>query len=661
MDCLPIPFVCFQCGTDQNPCHCKVVGPTIGFASAIVLAWWEEGAETLKAFFDDEKPSEDSTDQRLEDLLDLLEPLKVGEEPQNSSIVGVTSSEHGSPPKPLFTVDTIDTSSPVFTGTTTRTRRTSLQPETSTRASSAVPDTAATLDLSPENGTIAPSSLEAPIENDPTGLQTVKGKRSDDHGLPKAIDSSILSQEDDTTVVHDPSSAAVSFFPPNPYSDEPVQYPSQQAAPTVSSVFNGQLGNDYRQDIEDTSADSSLTSLASNDDQMNQYDLRDQLADYKRYLADTPSPPPTSPLSPPPSILTTRYADPDIMGGADPEDDETTLFSIASTPSKPIIKLGKVAPKEPDDDRGLRDTGGLGTVNEADDELADDTDADDIEQQQAHEDEPAQKRLLATVTGDEKQPGTDAKAVAPPEEHTIKDRLRRRMQESKANVTSTSALRDSPDELAPESADELADPSPSHGSLSLVKSRINKSKPSRSRAKKPPNTPALAPLEKIVGVPRATRGATANRQLAGIPGTPSPRKVEENTRELRSLDATPILYTRTRTGTATAESTPEPGTQGSVKPVPKRTKFATSASEVTRLGSPTPKVTPAKTSKGAPATRKRAPRKNKTAESKQDDDTMPEKLNEATTKRKREEEDGETEEQPTRASKRIAGAEPEGE
>ncbi|THZ87488.1 hypothetical protein D6C88_05185 [Aureobasidium pullulans] len=40
MDCLPIPFVCFQCGTDQNPCHCKVVGPTIGFASAIVLAVW---------------------------------------------------------------------------------------------------------------------------------------------------------------------------------------------------------------------------------------------------------------------------------------------------------------------------------------------------------------------------------------------------------------------------------------------------------------------------------------------------------------------------------------------------------------------------------------------------------------------------------------------
>ncbi|RDI77840.1 COP9 signalosome complex subunit 1 [Venturia inaequalis] len=38
MDCIPIPWVCFQCGTDQNPCHCNVVGPTIGFGCAVVLA-----------------------------------------------------------------------------------------------------------------------------------------------------------------------------------------------------------------------------------------------------------------------------------------------------------------------------------------------------------------------------------------------------------------------------------------------------------------------------------------------------------------------------------------------------------------------------------------------------------------------------------------------
>ncbi|KAJ5728390.1 hypothetical protein N7493_004720, partial [Penicillium malachiteum] len=34
----PIFPICFQCGTDQNPCHCKVVGPTLGFCSTIVAA-----------------------------------------------------------------------------------------------------------------------------------------------------------------------------------------------------------------------------------------------------------------------------------------------------------------------------------------------------------------------------------------------------------------------------------------------------------------------------------------------------------------------------------------------------------------------------------------------------------------------------------------------
>jgi hypothetical protein len=38
MDCIPVPIVCFQCGTDQNPCHCKVVGPTIGFLVTVGMA-----------------------------------------------------------------------------------------------------------------------------------------------------------------------------------------------------------------------------------------------------------------------------------------------------------------------------------------------------------------------------------------------------------------------------------------------------------------------------------------------------------------------------------------------------------------------------------------------------------------------------------------------
>ncbi|KNG51708.1 hypothetical protein TW65_011045 [Stemphylium lycopersici] len=37
-DCVPLPIVCFQCGTDQNPCHCKVIGPTIGFVITVGMA-----------------------------------------------------------------------------------------------------------------------------------------------------------------------------------------------------------------------------------------------------------------------------------------------------------------------------------------------------------------------------------------------------------------------------------------------------------------------------------------------------------------------------------------------------------------------------------------------------------------------------------------------
>ncbi|KAL1590297.1 hypothetical protein WHR41_01231 [Cladosporium halotolerans] len=39
-DCgfLPLPVVCIQCGTNQNPCHVKVVGPTLGFILGILLA-----------------------------------------------------------------------------------------------------------------------------------------------------------------------------------------------------------------------------------------------------------------------------------------------------------------------------------------------------------------------------------------------------------------------------------------------------------------------------------------------------------------------------------------------------------------------------------------------------------------------------------------------
>ncbi|KAF2862878.1 hypothetical protein K470DRAFT_255406 [Piedraia hortae CBS 480.64] len=36
-DFLPMP-VCIQCGTNQNPCHLKIVGPTLGFVLLVVMA-----------------------------------------------------------------------------------------------------------------------------------------------------------------------------------------------------------------------------------------------------------------------------------------------------------------------------------------------------------------------------------------------------------------------------------------------------------------------------------------------------------------------------------------------------------------------------------------------------------------------------------------------
>ncbi|RYP14353.1 hypothetical protein DL765_006456 [Monosporascus sp. GIB2] len=37
MDCLP-PIFCIQCGTHDNPCRCKVVGPTLGFFVTVGMA-----------------------------------------------------------------------------------------------------------------------------------------------------------------------------------------------------------------------------------------------------------------------------------------------------------------------------------------------------------------------------------------------------------------------------------------------------------------------------------------------------------------------------------------------------------------------------------------------------------------------------------------------
>ncbi|KAJ7295960.1 hypothetical protein O6H91_07G121100 [Diphasiastrum complanatum] len=38
--------ICVECGTTQNPCRCKIVGPTLGFVAMIIAAVieWPVGA-----------------------------------------------------------------------------------------------------------------------------------------------------------------------------------------------------------------------------------------------------------------------------------------------------------------------------------------------------------------------------------------------------------------------------------------------------------------------------------------------------------------------------------------------------------------------------------------------------------------------------------------
>ncbi|KAH0385277.1 hypothetical protein KCU92_g3707, partial [Aureobasidium melanogenum] len=916
--------------------------------------WWEEGAETLKAFFDGDTPHTDTTDQRLEDLLDLLEPSKVCAEPSRSSNAGVKLSgsaenttdssafqqeqkydlrhcgnqsiepssndnqlraeavslsndlssatnsvhfesvENGVAPaitkdtqdsqshsegldlKNLLSIpdintssDAVNTSSPLFTGTTTSTRQTSPQPGSSTRASSILADPAVSFYPSLEKETIAPSPPEAPklgssarnatddhsedlpseltkrnnntaladstapvedgvasapfdhihngtftehsanseglttvSENDPTGLQAVKDEISDENGLPKDIDSSILSQEDDDTVVHDPSAAATSFFPPNPYSDIPfgsgtvseeedvsiVHDPSAAtsffppnpysdvpfndsfyAAPT-STASKKELSDENHEHIYDSSGDSTLTSLASGDEQMPEIQLVNQVKGREGY---TPSPPPISPLTPPPPYFTdTTHANADVMGGVDPKKDGDTIpLATASTLNPPIARLGDVTLKQHAVDDKLQNNKGLDTANEVFDEPATKTSSDSLtlvakrKQEHPHADEPAQKRRLAPITEDEHQPGINTETVLTSEEETIKSKSERPVRKGKNKATSRSAQRDSPDELAPTSPEELADSSALNPfSLNrelqkIGKTKLDRSTTSRSRTKKPVNS--SAPLRKLVGFERDTRGGVGRRELAGLLAASPPRKAAEkekldvdgrlrsqsqtpapastsdtvtaaqttiaaetietnetstptqskknrlpgahpmSAQELRDLGNTPILESRTRTRTATVEPAPESTTQDTAKLGPKRYKSAISNAEVERLGivevkesrtrnstaEPTPVPTPAPTpakrakkpvakpvaqisskpspfalvskSKGTPKIKAPAKTKKKAAKLEQKQESPVGKQTKTMAKRKREEDGEEVEGGVTRASKRVAGGEPE--
>ncbi|KAG9594343.1 hypothetical protein KCU77_g3141, partial [Aureobasidium melanogenum] len=861
--------------------------------------WWEEGAETLKAFFDGDTPHVETTDQRLEDLLDLLEPLKVCEEPSRSSNAGVNlsglventtdssafrqqqkydlshcgsqsiepssndnqlqaeavslsnnlfsatnsvhvdpvengvapaatkdtqdSQSHSEDPalKNAFSISVINTSSdaintsPLFTGRITSTRQTSPQPDSATRASSILADPAVSFYPSLEKETLAPSPPEAPklgssirnatadhsedlppeiteqnnntaltdlpapvedgaasapfdhihngtfneysatseeitTENDPTGLQAVKDEISDEHGLPKAIDSSILSQEDDASVVHDPSAAATSFFPPNRYSDIP--YDSGFYVAQVPSTAS----DENHEHIDDSSADSTLTSLASDNEQLPESQPVNQINSREGY---TPSPPPISPLTPPPSFVDTTQTNADVMGEVNLEKGDHTI-PVASKSSQPVTRLSSITREQDAGDATLQRTKSLDTINEVVDELANDNGVGGTKtslvpltlvnakrkQENPHADEPAQKRRLSPITEDEHQPRANIETILASEKKVVKINSRKPAQKRRNKATHKSAQRDSLDKLAPASPDELANSPPSNP--------FNLNRESETPAK-----PKLAPLRKLIGVQRATRGGVGRKELAGLLAASPPRTAAEkeksdaggrlrsqsqtpapastsdsatvtqttiaaetnetstpaqpkrnrlpgahpmSAQKLRDLGDTPILETRTRTRTATVEPAPEPATQDTAKPAPKRTKSAISNAEVERLGIvevkesrtrnstaeptrvPTPAPTPAKRakkpvvksvaqiggkpspfalvskSKGTPRNKGPATTKKKTAKLEQKKETPVEKQTKTMAKRKREEDGEEVEGGATKASKRVAGVEPEG-
>ncbi|RAH87466.1 hypothetical protein BO86DRAFT_3847 [Aspergillus japonicus CBS 114.51] len=56
----PILPICFQCGTDQNPCRCKVVGPTLVLVCRIYLYGCRcchllPGIDLLRVLFDEDR------------------------------------------------------------------------------------------------------------------------------------------------------------------------------------------------------------------------------------------------------------------------------------------------------------------------------------------------------------------------------------------------------------------------------------------------------------------------------------------------------------------------------------------------------------------------------------------------------------------------------
>ncbi|KAI5208276.1 hypothetical protein E4T39_01628 [Aureobasidium subglaciale] len=415
------------------------------------------------------------------------------------------------------------------------------------------------------------------LETDPTGLQTIKDELSDQYGLITNHDSSIISLEDDVTVLHDPSSAAASFFPPNPYPPLPIDHSFEGVDTQDQSTHEGStsVAVEPLQDTLDSAEPTTLDSAPNYDQLMSRGSLTED--DMIKILADTPSPPLFSPLTPPLGISNASKFDQDAIGGAEPEEHESSrTITVPSTLEVPFIKLAEVTQKKKHGGKsGSAEMEAVSnTHNELSEELTQDSEDNVLavaktvskckrKQEEPHENEPPNKRRLSFVPEAEDSTAGSALTLGAKIAQG-KSKLRR------AKVTTRSTHRDSPDELASASPDELARHPISNpfalqkGPLLLAKPKVNRSTPRLSRGKKPSKGPATTTT--IATPPNTTRRGRGNKELAGLLESSPPRKAADKAKaevggRLRSHQS------NTPGPTSVSTYTPTPTTEPSALPM----------------------------------------------------------------------------------------------
>ncbi|KAI5258139.1 hypothetical protein E4T42_00857 [Aureobasidium subglaciale] len=451
-----------------------------------------------------------------------------------------------------------------------------------------------------------PGQSSTSLETDPTGLQAIKDELSDQYGLITSPDSRIISLEDDVTVLHNPSSAPVSFFPPNSYSpllnDHSLEAIETQVQPTNESPTN--VADEPLQDtlgVQNLPAEPTALDSAPNHQQFVSHGFLTE-AQMIKILADTPSPPPFSPLTPPLGFFNAIGVDQDTIGGAEPEEHKSSrIITVPLTLKLPFVKLTALTHKKK---HGVESGGTvLKAVRDTHTELAKEltqhpednmpaiataVHKGKCKQKKSHEDEPTHKRRVSPIPEAE-DPTTGS--IHDLGAKTAQGRSKIPVQKGRSKITTRSIHRDSPDELALASPDELAHPPTSNpfvlqkGPFLLAKPKVNRATPRRSRAKNPSKDPTTTTT--TATAPKTTRKGRGNKELAGLLESSPPRKAAEKAKvdvggRLRchqSDTSEPASILTSTPASALPASAPQPESIIQTADVPEEKTTATTATE----------------------------------------------------------------------------------